>query len=279
MRILPLLLLLATSTAVAAQPTTEHGEAGEIVKVQDSLIDAYLRHDYAVLNRVLADDYTYIDGDGLVLTKQQILDEFNSGDDRITSYQRQDDKVRVFGDAAILTYRYQIEETYKGHKVGGDLRMTRIFAKREGHWLMIGGQDTRVKPQPDFTSFTSNDELTLKRLEQDWLDAYREGDADKMSRILADDFVGRWADGSTTDKRGTVEPVRTGAEKHSANQLVECKVRIYGEAAVVTGINTEQSILEGRDGSGTISFTDVFVRRGGQWQVVASETKKVPPQR
>src|SRR6266851_1855794 len=70
LRILPLLLLLATSTAVAAQPTTEHsrGEAGEIVKVQDSLIDAYLRHDYAVLNRVLADDYTYIDDDGLVLT-------------------------------------------------------------------------------------------------------------------------------------------------------------------------------------------------------------------
>jgi hypothetical protein len=31
-----------------------------------------------------------------------------------------------------------------------------------------------------------------------------------MSKILADDFIGRWGDGSTTDKRGTVEkPIRT----------------------------------------------------------------------
>jgi len=125
---------------------------------------------------------------------------------------------------------------------------------------------------------TANDEHTLKQLEQDLLDAYLEGDADKMSKILADDFIGRWGDGSTTDKRGTVEPVRTGADKHSVNQLVECNVRIYGDTAVVTGIQTEQSVLGGRDGSGTYSYTDVFVKRGGRWQIVASETKHVAGQ-
>jgi len=124
-------------------------------------------------------------------------------------------------------------------------------------------------------SSESEDARTLKQLEQDWLDAYRDGDAEKMGRILADDFVGRWGDGSTTDKRGTVEPVRTGADKHSANQLVECNVRIYGDTAVVTGIQTEQSVLNGRDGSGTYSYTDIFVKRRGQWQVVASETNRV----
>jgi ketosteroid isomerase-like protein len=258
----------------AASPTSRHEEQ-QVVKVQDALIDAYLHHDYAVLDRVLADDYTYIDDDGFVLTKQQMVEAFKSDDDRITSYKRQDEKVSVFGDTAIMTYRYQTEETYKGHEVGGDLRTTRIFAKRNGHWVMVGGQDTKVNPQPDFTTFSSNDELTLKQLEQDELDAYREGDAEKMDKILGDDFVGRWADGSTSDKRRTVEPIRTGEEKHFANQLVECNVRIYGDTAVVTGINTEQSILEGRDGSGTISFTDVFVKRHGRWQLVASETKRV----
>jgi len=124
-------------------------------------------------------------------------------------------------------------------------------------------------------SSESEDVRTLKQLEQDWLDAYRDGDAEKMGRILADDFVGRWGDGSTTDKRGTVEPVRTGADKHSANKPVECNVRIYGDTAVVTGIQTEQSVLNGRDGSGTYSYTDIFVKRRGQWQVVASETKRV----
>jgi ketosteroid isomerase-like protein len=172
-----------------------------------------------------------------------------------------------------MTYRYQFEETYNWHELGGDMRMTRIFAKRDGRWLMIGGQDTRVSPQPDYSSLNSNDERTLKSLEQDWLDAYRDGDAEKMSRILADDFIGRWGDGSTSDKRGTIEPVRTGEDRHSSNHLDECNVRIYGHTAVVTGLQTEQSVLTGREGSGTYSYADVFVKRYGNWQVVASETR------
>src|SRR5207302_10613901 len=41
---------------------------------------------------------------------------------------------------------------------------------------------------------------------------------------------------------------------------------------------TEQSILEGRDGSGRYSYTDVFVERDGHWKVVATETKRVRSQ-
>jgi ketosteroid isomerase-like protein len=273
------LLLSLTISIHSTAPTTKslgsRSDEDQIVKVQDWLIDAYLHHDYSVLERVLADDYTYIDDDGFVLNKRQILDEFNSGDDQITSYKRQDEKVRVFGETAVMTYRYQAEETYKGHEVGGDMRITRIFAKRKGRWMMVGAQDTRVNPRPEFAAFSSNDEVALKQLEQDWLDAYRDGDADKMSKILADDFVGRWADGNTQTKQEQLTAIRTGEEKHSRNHLDECNVRIYGDTAVVTGTQTEQSVLEGRNGSGTYSYTDVFVRRDGRWQIVATETKRL----
>jgi ketosteroid isomerase-like protein len=127
-------------------------------------------------------------------------------------------------------------------------------------------------------SSASEDVRILRLLEHDWLDAYREGDADKMGRILADDFVGRWGDGSTQTKEEQLKAIRTGEEKHSSNHLDECNVRIYGATAVVTGLQSEQSVLEGRDGSGTYSYTDVFVKRQGKWQVVASETKHVAGQ-
>jgi ketosteroid isomerase-like protein len=280
MRILLLWLLsLTTSIVVSPQENTDthsgRAEETEVVRAQDALIDAYIHRDVAVLERILADDYTYIDDDGLVMNKQQILGEFKSGDDQFTSYKRRDDKVRVYGNVAVMTYRYQTEETYKGQEVGGDLRLTRIFVKRDGRWQMVGAQDTRVISDPVLTSASSSDQLTLKKLEQDWLDAYREGNADKMGKILADDFIGRWADGSTQTKEEQLKAIRSGEEKHSSNHLDECNVRIYGDTAVVTGIQTEQSILEGRDGSGIYSYTDVFVKRHGRWQVVASETKKV----
>ena len=55
----------------------------------------------------------------------------------------------------------------------------------------------RGRPGPGRKTFAIQGVLMLKQLEQDWLGAYREGDADKMGKILADDFIGRWADGST----------------------------------------------------------------------------------
>ena len=122
------LMTISIASAQQSVPERTGQEQAEIIRVQDSMIDAYLHHDYGVLNHVLADDYFFIDDDGFVLNKQQILDEFNSGDDKISSYKRQDERVRVFGDSAIMTYRYQFEETYKGHEVGGDARMIRVFA-------------------------------------------------------------------------------------------------------------------------------------------------------
>jgi ketosteroid isomerase-like protein len=279
------LLSLTTNIVVSAQQNagTHSGRAvaeTEIVGVQDALIAAYIHRDTAALDRILADEYTFINDDaGGVVNKKQILDSFGSGGDReITSYIRQDDHVRWYGDVAVLTYRYHSNETYKGRDAGGDFRVTRIFVKRDGRWQMVGGQETKVNQQPDFTAVTSDDEHTLKQLEQDWLDAYREGDAEKMSRILADDFVGRWGDGSTQTKEEQLKAIRNGEEKHSSNHLDECNVRVYGDTAVVTGLQSEQSVLEGRDGSGTYSYTDVFVKRHGQWQVVASETKHVAGQ-
>jgi len=54
--------------------------------------------------------------------------------------------VRLYGDVAVLTYRYQSTETYNGRNSGGDYRVTRILVKRGGRWQLVGGQETRVSP-------------------------------------------------------------------------------------------------------------------------------------
>jgi hypothetical protein len=165
-RILKLLMILTTSITLSAQTGDRHlrnGDERDVVKVQDALISAYIHRDTVTLDRILADEYTFINEDaGGVATKRQILDSFKSGGDRqITSYKRQDDKVRIYGDVAILTYRYQSEETYKGRYNGGDYRVTRILVSRDGQWQMVGGQETKVfDPEPGSGSVTSDDALT-----------------------------------------------------------------------------------------------------------------------
>jgi ketosteroid isomerase-like protein len=52
---------------------------------------------------------------------------------------------------------------------------------------------------------------------------------------------------------------------------------VYGEVAVVTGKNTIKGTWEDieRDISGPYRFTDVFVRRDGRWQCVASQASRI----
>ena len=153
MRALLLFLLSIASAMAFAQGPAQaesrhhnHQAEAEILRIQDTLIEAYINRDVATLDRILADEYTFINDDaGGVANKKQILESFKSGGDRqITSYKRQDDKVRFYGDVAVLTYRYQSTETYQARQNGGDFRVIRIFAKNNGRWQAVGGQETRV---------------------------------------------------------------------------------------------------------------------------------------
>ena len=149
LRILPLFLVsLIASSITFGQELTKgdpaYAAGEEVRRLQDALIEAYIHRDVVAMDRILASEYTFINDDaGGVVNKKQVLDSFNYGGDRqIISYTREDDNVRVYGDVAVLTYRYQSKETYKGQDTSGDYRVTRIFVKRDGRWQIVFSQLT-----------------------------------------------------------------------------------------------------------------------------------------
>ena len=54
----------------------------------------------------------------------------------------------------------------------------------------------------------------------------------------------------------------------------DLSVRTFGEAAVVTG-RTTMTTGGTNPGTVTLRFTDVFIRRAGRWQVVASHATEI----
>jgi hypothetical protein len=54
--------------------------------------------------------------------------------------------------------------------------------------------------------------------------------------------------------------------------LDNVKVRMYGDAAVLTADRTTKSTLRGQDNSGRQREIRVFVERNGRWQAVAMQT-------
>ena len=123
------------------------------------------------------------------------------------------------------------------------------------------------------------DEQTLMRIEQELTDAMLKGDASAVERHYADAFTFTTPDGETADKAQVVSSLKTGALKFEASKIDDMKVRVYGDTAVVTSRTTDKGSVNGVDVSGQYRWMDVFVRRGGRWQLVAAQGTRVAQQR
>ena len=115
-----------------------------VKQLQQTLIDAYIHRDMAALDRILAPDYVFIDDLGNLITKAQMIASFQTGERKMGAYRIDDQKVRVYGDAVVMTYRYTSEEQYQGKDDSGERQLTRVFAKRNGQWQMVSGHETRI---------------------------------------------------------------------------------------------------------------------------------------
>ncbi len=143
-RVLFAVLLVSVSIPGLGQTALNEDPGNAIKRLQHELIDGYIHRDQAVLNRIMADDYVFIDDTGAVITKAQMIASFRTGERRMTSYQMHDENVRVYGDAAVLTYRYVSQEEHEGRDDSGERRLTRVFVKGPRGWQMVSGQETRI---------------------------------------------------------------------------------------------------------------------------------------
>jgi ketosteroid isomerase-like protein len=123
-------------------------------------------------------------------------------------------------------------------------------------------------------------------VERDWVRAGETYDVEAIKRIVADDAVLVYPDGSLGTKADEVRIAETKAITGSGWEMIEPKVTVLSaDAAYITG---RSSIKNGKykdpnmtkpiDISGEYRFLDVYARRNGRWQVVASQATKVAVQ-
>ncbi len=125
-------------------------------------------------------------------------------------------------------------------------------------------------------------ESELMQMERDWADTVKTRDVAAVKRIEAEDITLVYWNGTTGDRAQDVKDIESGALTADAWEVSDMKVRVFDQdAAVVTGHsmvkNGKYKNTNGKvdDISGDYRFTDTFVKRGGHWQVVASQGTKV----
>jgi ketosteroid isomerase-like protein len=115
----------------------------------------------------------------------------------------------------------------------------------------------------------SVDTKELSRLEKVWNEAQLNGDADALNRLWSEDLVATVPNMPVMDKSEALALVRSGKMKFQSYKTSDIRIRVYGDAAVVTG-QLERSRSGNRgEFEEDWRFTKVYVRQSGKWKVVA----------
>jgi ketosteroid isomerase-like protein len=116
----------------------------------------------------------------------------------------------------------------------------------------------------------------LIELERQFGQAIIRADSEALERIVSDDWILVGPEGKVIPKAVFVAVLKSGELTHSAMDLTEPRVRVYGDTAIVTGRVTAMGTYQGQSFNTIERSTDVFVRQQGHWKCVLTQLTSIP---
>jgi ketosteroid isomerase-like protein len=110
----------------------------------------------------------------------------------------------------------------------------------------------------------------VRKLEEKWTAAYKQRQINILSSLLAEDFLITVEDGNTYSKAGYITHSADPTVRVEVAELSDLRVRVRGNLAVVTGAYHERGTSNGKPYEYHDRLTDVWVKVGNAWQVIAS---------
>jgi ketosteroid isomerase-like protein len=136
------LLALATALCAATGSAASSDDDAKAVAGLDTQYQAAVKkNDAATMDRILADDFVLVTGRGKVYTKADLLNEARGGK---TVYERQEEieqKVRVWGETAVVTALLWVKGTGEDRKAFDyKLWFSDTYVRTPSGWRYVFGQ-------------------------------------------------------------------------------------------------------------------------------------------
>lgn len=110
----------------------------------------------------------------------------------------------------------------------------------------------------------------IRKVDQERIHAQVYADAAALDRIYADDFIGIGPSGTLRTKKEVLSDFTSGSLKFQSITTDDVRIRVYGNAAVETGLST----MKGQDAGKAVPeenrFTRVWIKEGGRWRLVSN---------
>ena len=124
-------------------------DESDILQVKEQWSRAIQAGDAATLERLLANEYVFVDSNGTTLNKAQEIARYQSGEVRFSSFSTSDKNVTVFIGGAVVTGRATVKGKFKKEDISGDYRFVDVIEKRKNAWQPVFSQLTKVETEKD----------------------------------------------------------------------------------------------------------------------------------
>jgi ketosteroid isomerase-like protein len=122
---------------------------------------------------------------------------------------------------------------------------------------------------------TGREHDELIRLAHDWDRAMIENDAEAIGSFMADDWVIVGPDGNIGDRAAFLALVRSGDLTHDVMTSEDFRIRVYGDAAVVTTRGVSGGKYRGSAFREVERASSVFVKQSGKWKCVLTHLSRL----
>ena len=124
------------------------GADAELKTIEQQWLDAYMKSDPSFIKNLEADDYSIVEPDGAISTKDQDVKSVTNKTFVLKSATMSDFKCRMLGDNyAVVTAMLKMSGTDDGKDFSGDYRGTDVFEKKGGKWMAVASQLTKVESE------------------------------------------------------------------------------------------------------------------------------------
>jgi ketosteroid isomerase-like protein len=164
--------------------------------------------------------------------------------------------------SATITHRNVITTTEDGRTRTNYTRSVHVLEKRNGRWQVIANAGHPL-----------GDAAQVMYFEHEWNDADMKGDASWFEKNFASDMSSISSrTGKITDKNEELADFRSRKDVTTFAELTDLNARTVGDTVVVTGINhVKGTDRDAKPFDRRVAFTDVWVKRDGRWQVLATQ--------
>jgi ketosteroid isomerase-like protein len=149
-----------------------------------------------------------------------------------------------------------------------------VFVALVSSWLVLFGNIAPLAAQTGGRTSPN----ALIQLERSWNEAFYRKDVPFLERVLADEFIATYEDGSQGDKAKEISLTQGFNQRVDSAMQDDFIVKLYGDTAVVWFSLHLIGPRQGQPVQVDLRYVDVFVWREERWQCVSSHSTKVAGQ-